>query len=406
MMTASAGPLLFCLLVFQHFRLVHVGSYELTLGTVAGLFLLLVLVRRTTYAATSAAWSLIIVLSGLAALSSGYSSGSAYVSTLMLFLLTSAVICSGFGSIRSEVIHSRNFKNWALVTLLLIVALSVAQVTFAKTGSSTFYNVFGSRQYFHSYNHLVGLVEFPRAQGFYLEPSYNAFVIGSLGMLLIVLKHRMKIAYILVLTGLLVTQSATALILLVAIVSIYLVRSRGLVRVVAVLAVVVVLLFSGSYLLLRLSTIGTEGSSANYRLLAPLQVLIDVLSEHPLGRPLGSVQETIATYDLFMAGVSATSLDNGYYIFVYYFGWIGMAAVLIAFVHTAVSVFKSGDRLDETWVAKVWLFGSFAFSGAVMAPEFGLTIALLIIAIRNNRMVDTTGKPTQSTAVNNHSNIQ
>jgi putative colanic acid polymerase len=391
-----AGALLFIFIIFQHFTLLKVANYELTLGAMSGFLLLAMLVRRPAYVLTTIAWSLITVLSGLAVLASGYTAGSSYLTTGLLFLLSSAIVCSAFGGIRFSIVRSTALKNSALLALSIVVCLSVLQVLMARMGSSALFNVFGSRQYFHEYNHLVGLVTFPRAQGFYLEPSYNAFVIASIGVFLLTLQWRTRRTVALVIVGIAMSQSATALILLFCFFGLAALRASVRVRFIAIISAALLLSVSGAYLLLRLGTITTEGSSAYYRLLAPLNVLTDVLTYSPVGRPFGSVEETISDYKLHMAGVPASSLDNGFYVVVFYFGWFGLAAIGALGIGVARVILSGGRAVGRRWIAFVWLFSSFAFSGAIMTPEFGLTTAIVILAVRLNRMDDDCG--IQSTA--------
>lgn len=377
-----ASFLLFLFIIFQHFTLTTVLSYELTLGTVAGLLLLIFIIDRTSYCLTIITWCSLVAVSGLAVLSSGYAAGSSYAATALLFLLTSAIICSAFGRINQGIVRSAAFKNAALVSLAVVTVLSIVQVVAANLGNASFYNPFGTRQYFHEYKHFVGLIEFPRAQGFYLEPSYNAFVIGSLGVVLLTLKWKAKRTLVLVVLGVIASQSATAIILLAGLLLISLLRASVRLRVVALITGCILMVFSGTYLLLRLQTITTEGSSAYYRIFAPVDVMIDVLTFAPIGKPFGSVEETIAGYNLFMAGVPATSLDNGFYVLVFYFGWLGVIAILVFLISTIRAITSRSVFSERTWVARFWIFGAVSFSGAIMTPQFGLTLALIVIAIR------------------------
>jgi len=397
-----AGIFLFVFVIFQHFTLVGVGTYELTLGTTSGLLLLFLLLRSTAYVATTVTWCVLIILSGAAVLFSGYTAGSAYATTAMLFLLSSAIVCSAFGAIRYQIVQSAAFKNAALLALIVVVGLSVLQVVFARLGSASFFNIFGTRQYYHEYNHLVGLVDFPRAQGFYLEPSYNAFVIGSIGVFLLTIRWRRKATLALVLTGIIASQSATAIILILGFLAIAVMKASVRVRLLALVATALLAVFSGTYLLIRVATITTEGSSAYYRILAPIEVMIDVLTYSPAGKPFGSVEETITGYNLFMAGIPATSLDNGFYVLIFYFGWAGIIAISALGLLVARAVFRKTEPADGMWIATTWLFGSLFFSGAIMTPEFGIITAVIIIAIRTERSDDRIGLHCATNTVHRH----
>lgn len=379
-----AGVLAFTTIIFQHFQVATVSGYPVTIGLFTGTLLVALLVRRPPYGTITIAWTVLLVLAGLAALAANITDVGEWSATLALFLLSSLIIATATGSIRTEVITSRAFAVGLFAALLVVVAVSVGQTLLGLAGSGALFNLFGGNQYLHPYDPGLGFVRVPRAQGFFLEPSYDAFVIGSVGVALLALGHRSKSTILLVLAGMVASQSATGLLVLAAIVAISALRSRPRLALAAIVAGALSWPLVGSYLLQRLGSITESGTSANYRLVAPLEVLADVLRQSPLGKPLGSITDVISAYDLRMAGVHATSLDNGLYVIVFYFGWVGIVLLAAWLVYTIARTLRSPGAIPTyRLVAPLWLFATIFFSGAVMAPEYALMTWIVIACYRH-----------------------
>lgn len=381
-----AGALVFVTVVFQHFQIGSLGDYPVTVGLFSGLLLVLVVTRRLPYASLSVVWASLIALTSIAAITSGKTVGSDYFSTLALFLLSTFVVVCASGSISTSVVRSIAFYRGLFISLLVVAGMSIAQAISGFLGSGSLFNPFGQFQYLRLYNPQVGLVTYPRAHGFFLEPSYDAFVIGTVTVALLALGKRPAVTIALASAGLVACQSATGLLILVALFIIAVLRSSTKLFLLIVGVGSVVAVIAGGYLVTRLATITQDGTSANYRLLAPLQVLQDTLLLSPLGQPLGSVSSVLSTYRLQMAGVPASSLDNGFYVVVFYFGWVGLISLLVGLAIVARN-FLIVTRADlvARGVPPIWLFASLSFSGGIMAPEFGLMTWLVVVCWRINQ---------------------
>ncbi|XAS66648.1 putative colanic acid polymerase WcaD [Micrococcaceae bacterium Sec5.7] len=312
------------------------------------------------------------------------------MTTLVMFLLTSLFVVTATHGLRDDLDTTR---LWGAVRLALcvVVLLSVAQAATGHLGSEALFNPFGAYQFQHQYNPHLEFVSVPRAHGFFLEPSYDAFVIGTLTVALLCRRDHFRSTLALALLGMAACQSATGLILILGIAFLIAIRSRPRISIPVTFGVALLLLSFGNYLISRLESIGNVGSSGNYRLIAPLQVLGDVLTAHPLGMPFGSIYEIISTYGLQMDGVEQTiSLDNGIYVIVYYFGWIGLVAIGTLGVWALVSVFRrlriSEDR-EYDWIVPLWLFAALLFSGGIMAPEYGIMTWLIIVSFVESRRI-------------------
>ena len=421
----AAGTLAFITIVFQHFQIATIGGYFLTAGLISGLLLLAVVVNRPSYGRLTLVWALITGLAALAAVLSPATRGAEFGQTLLLFLLTSFIVVTATGPIRHDIVRSEAFSRGLLLALVVVTGLSVGQVALGALGSDLLFNPFGPFQYFHAYAPGLQFGSVPRAHGFYLEPSYAAFVIASVSVALLSLGRRPKITAALALFGLLACQSATGLLVFAGILIVVALRSKPKLALFVLVLGAAGAAVIGDYLVLRLATITQVGTSGNYRLLAPLEVLRDVLVNSPFGQPLGSVSEVISSYGFRMAGVPASSLDNGLYVIIFYFGWAGLIGVTVWFLLTLAHVLRlkrdgvnsdvvssgsvntgsvnsnvvSSDSVSSAGVAyrriaPLWLFASLLFSGAIMAPEYGLMAWLVIVTFRQSLFITPAPKAT------------
>ncbi|MGG6380030.1 putative colanic acid polymerase WcaD [Paenarthrobacter sp. NEAU-H11] len=374
--------LTFVSIIFQHFTLFNLASFEITVGLVAGLAVVFLLIEKIHVKLVAFCWISLAALTSAAAISSPITVPINYVQTFALFVLATFIVASSFGPIHVGIVKSEAFSRSLLLALAAVVAISIGQVVLGTLGSSLLFNPFGTHQYLHEYKPYIGIVQFPRAHGFFLEPSYNAFVIGSVAAALLCLKRFSKTTTVLTVLGLIACQSATGLLLLVFLLALVASRSRPAIAIAAAGLIFGVILYAGDYLWIRLLSFGTEGSSAYYRVFAPVEVLMDVLADAPLGMPLGSVEQVMSRYGLEMAGVQATSLDNGFYVIIFYFGWLG---VLLLILMLAATLYASRIRSSSAfaWVAPIWLFASLFFSGGIMAPEFAVMTFIVVARYRS-----------------------
>lgn len=397
-------PLIFLAIIFQHFRIFHFAGYEATLGLFLGFTAVILLVAKVPILLISAVWISLVVASSLSALLSAETVQNEYLQTLALFLLAIFIIASAFGDLKLNYLRSLAFTKSLLYALATIVIISIGQVVLGSMGSSFLFNPFGSNQYLHEYQANIGLVQFPRAHGFFLEPSYNAFVIGSLAAALLCLGRFTKITVALTVLGLVACQSATGLLLLVLLLVFVAIRSRPAIAVGSVGIIVAVVMYAGDYLWIRLLSFGTQGSSAYYRVFAPVEVLMDILADAPLGMPLGSVEQIMSRYGLEMAGVKATSLDNGFYVLIFYFGWLGIF-ILLAMLVSTLAATRNHRAQSFAWIAPIWLFTSLFFSGGIMAPEFAIMTFIVIASYRSIPEYEQRKNETSLVTEHHHRNV-
>jgi putative colanic acid polymerase len=369
-------------IIGQHFMIVQAAGYPVTLGLIIGVPLILLLSRGGYATRLILALSVVVALTSSAALVTRMEGSDplSFSRTLALFILAVAVVIAGSAGLDPGFVRSTAFSSAISTTLLIVVGLSVLQVAAGSLGSEAFFNVFGRFQYLYEYQPYLQFNPIPRAQGFFLEPSYDAFVIGTLTLISLLTGRHFRGTAAIGILGVVMSRSATGLLLLIIVGVVVALRSRPGASILVLTGLAVVGLASGSYLQARLQSFSTSGSSTNYRLVAPLQVLQDTLLETPIGHALGSVSNILLGYDLYNGAELGTSLDNGLYVFVFYFGWVGILLIAGLAVLAARAMLR---HRSSTWgaVAPLWLFGTLFFSGGIMLPEYAVMIALLIATL-------------------------
>lgn len=377
--------LAFVFFVGQHLQLASFFGFPVTAGTLCGILVFILVSRPGNLIGLIYSICALTAISGVVAMLSPEDADLVqYLRTLALLMLAFSIVAIGWSGVDPHFLDSKWFHKAVLGALIAVVTLSVGQVIVGAMGSTALFNLFGQFQYLYQYNPHLEFVDIPRAQGFYLEPSYDAFVICTLAVILFCLNKSRKLAAFLATCGLFACQSASGLLLLVVILICVAIRAKPSVGAVSAAILAFVGWLAGPYLFVRLGTLDESSTSANYRIVAPLRVLSDVLLNKPLGEPLGSIAQVLAKYGLQNGTTQGTSLDNGFYVIVFYFGWIGVMALFL-FVASMLFLSVRRARVDAgiTWLAPIWLLGSFMFSGGVILPEFALMSWFVIVSFRH-----------------------
>lgn len=354
-----------------------VSSFAVTVGLAAGLLLLFTISNGRPEAKYIGVALLIIGLTVFNAVLNPQYTDSEFSRTFALLILATVFVGWASGDNPNKFFYTSAFERAARLALYVVVTFACAQTLLGAAGSTALYNPWGPFQYQYEYEPQLQFVDIPRAPGFYLEPSYLAFIVGSCWVLVTAGRKSPRLGDTAVaVMGLLAARSATGFGLFVLILVLVALRTRSKTGIVAV---GVLGTASGTYLIQRLST-GTEaGSSTYYRYTGPIEVLGDVLSSSPLGLPLGSVQKVIVNYDLLLGDQVGSSLDNGAYVVVFYLGWLGVILLCLA----ALMVIRAVVALPKLlWLIPFWAFGSLLFSGGILAPEYGIMMALFVLRFR------------------------
>lgn len=376
--------IIYVAIVFQHFQLASPLAYPLTLGAVAGAILVLRLTAHFDWRVAGAVLPSIGLISGVAALlDTDRTELLDYSRTLALVLATAVFVMAGLSYRVSSPIRNRiRLQQPLKAALYTITALCCVQVATGLGGNDFFFNPFRSRQYLYEYDPWLTAGAIPRAAGFFLEPSYAALVISFLVALILRLEGGSAPVLVASGAGMLATQSATGLVAFGAILLVWGLGGRGLSMWSSLIVCLIVLGVAGSYVVTRLSSIEDSSSSAYYRFVAPLPLIGDVLSTHPLGRSLGSVALGTSQANLQNGLEAGQTIDNGLILMIYYFGIVGV-------ILCSVAVIAIGGQLVVSLLAKdgrapvlTWLAFAPMFNGGIFLPEFAMMLWLTIPLLR------------------------
>lgn len=376
------GALTALAIVTLHLQVAQVGGFPLTLGALLGIGLVVFLASPLRIPLVPFIFVLgLIALGcfGFLANPSGVS-GEDYFRTFALVVMSATLVVISLPPSTHSDQTWRGMERGVIVAVWVVSVMSLVQVVTGYLGSEVFFNPWGAFQYLYEYKPYLQWNPIPRAQGFYLEPSFDAFVLGSMLFILLVRRRANPATVIVTVGGLLAARSATSIVILLLLLGMYaIVSHRSLYGAAALIAVIVV---TWGELMRRVSSIFDLSSSGNYRLIAPLRVLEDVVFSSPLGSPLGSVETVLRQYDLLNGSRAGTSLDNGIYLLVFYFGWAGVLLVAILAVAAIYAVRNLSRRgVGFGAYAPAWVLGSLVFSGGIFLPEYIVVVCLLLLSI-------------------------
>jgi len=272
-------------------------------------------------------------------------------------------------------------------TLVVFVALTVIIVTtqlalYFMLGDISVFRVWGGMGYSEQ-SYVLKSIEHGRVRsnGLYFEPSFLALVMfSSMSSIMILQKtifstdNRSYIVIILLsffvvyLSGSRAGLSSVLLLLLLPIV-----ERIGLSRFVLAFSMLVILLFSLDGVL-----VGSD-DSLYYRLVAPLEIIAVSLREYVIGVPFGSMESFILSVGVLNGSELGQTLDNGWYLMAFYFGWGGVILMFLAFL-VATYFFAFGDAAQRILI--VYLMLAPMFTGAVFSPEFFILLYMVCISYR------------------------
>ena len=385
-------------LLLLHFQIVDLSGYPIT----AGLGLSGVVVAAAVRGRPPAlAFGLLATVVGALSLQALLTPGAdviAFLRTAVLFTYSvGLVLWVAYGTLAPRSSRARPY----FVVMLAIDALAWLQYVSGRRGIETFFNPWRQFSYLHRYNPELGLVPV-RAEAFYLEPSFAALVLVLCAAAAILAGGRPLIAVILCAGGMGAIRSASGIIT-VAVFALILVLvpqevdtstprarrdRRGLLLVMAGLAI-----WLTPYAVSRLTSTSQQRTSANFRLDSPLTLLAQVLGNSVIGEPLGSSNQAVTTAGLIVGNQTGKSLDNGIYVYIFYFGWVGIilaGGALLYLLYRGLTDLEFG-RLAAFAIPVVLM--SAVFTGAVITPEYAVLVALVLMELRR-RLV--TGIPTRA----------
>ena len=296
-------------------------------------------------------------------------------------LFTISILCFAICiSSKLKTLSSQNIK-YVEYTYILLTLFSVLQVAFGEL-FPILNKPFGN---FTNHYAIQGTYfgEIARASGFYNEPSYNALIsISLIPIFCATLKGKsLTRVFSLGMISALTTYSLAGIVYFVIFGLVIATRAKISKR----LLIPIYLVFIAStfsYVVTRIESINTSGSSLNYRIIAPIQALKAILPENLFGIPLGSIEQEMFKLGLLNGQNIGTSIENGIFLFVMYFGATAMLLIIltgIVFYRYTITV-KNFSALDFL-VLGTPIF-TLTLTGAVFTLEFVIIESLAIYGTR------------------------
>lgn len=375
-------------LIFMHFVIVNLAGYPLTIVPFAIILFLLV-----NYTANfsffgfnifvlALLWPIFILIYYF--FRGGDPEINKFLRTYLLWFFAVGAVCY---SVAGKIREFKNYFTESIIVLFILGAYSFLQVVlFYYWGSDYLYFPFRDFSYLGVTDPAHFLFEGSiRANSFYLEPSFNAFVIFFCSSLAIITASgRGVIALLLVGLLLLMFLTGSAVGLLSAVglcygfvVSFF--KYKGA-RIAALLVTLPLVYFLIQVLLgSRLDEFGVEGSSGYWRLVAPLAILEQSLQQSIFGTPLGQIAGFVESIGLMHGGAIGSSIDNGAYVLIFYYGLPSIVFLVFLCAMLMISLVEGRLRSITFW----WFcFFSLQFSGGILTPEFVFPMVVLIYSYR------------------------
>ena len=398
--TSATQLLISSAVILLHFQIASLGGFPLTIAPLATLLLLTKWRRLSTK--SLGPWMVLVALFVLPFINVWQVTGAGtdvvqdFARTYSLWSLACFMLwCTHFLNARTESTDDL-LPRAAFGCLVIVVAFCVAQIAAWRiTGSDALYNPFGSRQYLYALDMPFGAGGLVRAKGFFLEPSFCALVILTLWLVCVLRNYRVTASSVVATVGVVATSSVVGLLALAAFILVFWAagrhrsRWRYLVAVLGVGALLgIVVPGVGGYVVRRLLEIQTPGTSGYWRVTAPLSMIRELLTSYPTGILLGRADQYVASFGVLRGNAVGSSVDNGIQILVFYFGWLGLAAVIALFC-CAVGALLRRDR--PTALVTWYLLLSLLFTGGILVPEYVFLQVLVLQAGRQSLAMPTLG---------------
>lgn len=377
--------------VFLQFTVFYPLGFPFTIGFIATIPLIFLFLKESKLKNSLFIIALVSFVNALQLFFMDFSSIGywEYIKTFLLIMYNLALWCGASYLIRLP--FPDMFRVGVRRALFVVCAFTILQhVSFYFIGESLF-GVFGDYSYRGVIHPAVTQAKV-RAYATYLEPSYCGLVVVSLFVSDWLARPKLNIGMaIITLLACLATNSiATIATIVMIIFTIVVIENRNesggrksILNIgigMAAVLVSVSLYFSRNYVERRLDDLGNEGTSSYYRMVAPLEMLKDTLLEYPIGRGLGTVEYTVREYTLVQAGQAAQSLDNGLYLVVFYYGWVGVAFWCALVYVMTKSAFKSNYRMS-LFIMYIILSSNFS-GGGIFNAEYGLLVCFALISLK------------------------
>jgi len=132
-------------------------------------------------------------------------------------------------------------------------------------------------------------------------------------------------------------------------------------------------------------TITSGHATSTYeRIVQPALILRDVVWDHPSGVAFGRVPRPEFqpfSYRLDNGAIAWCTLNNGFYLLIFYFGWIGILGLLCGLSWLFIQAIR--NREFHRLILLLYIVLSFGITGMILRPEY---LALLLVVILQYRI--------------------
>lgn len=303
-----------------------------------------------------------------------------FIRTFILIL--SSIFILGFVINGELKLQNKKILDYMLFALLALALISISQAILGYKYGAYVTNPFGKFSYQYQYSADLNST-ITRASGLYSEPSFNALVcISFVPLVFSINKTRKRFLYIAaVLVYMTSTFSLIGILTLgfTLFISIFSDKKRFVLTLILFFSFLV---FSWPYISARLSTLNVTGSSANFRIVAPLNVIFDVLPKNLFGIPLGTLEDTIGKYGFLNGDKVGTSVDNGFLLLIIYFGMFGIVFIAAILFFSLKNAIKMRDLGFKGWPTAFLPLLALNFNGGIFLPDFLCIISFMLLSLR------------------------
>ena len=369
----------FVIVLFLYTPLLEVSDYFLTFGGLAALF---IVVARFPYTRPSALFWMIglsvyplFVYFVHSAFGSAWSVDlSEFAGSYALWIVSAALLVSAYLTPVTDIRVPEN------LLLAVLTSLGFLQFIMARLfGSTIGFDIIAPLISFDIYDSYLALLqtEFARAMGTYYEPSIFGRIVATLAAMLLVKSRQPLLPIFYIVVNTITSQSFGLLAMGFLIFAVWYgkLSARWI-----PLAFVTTLALIASYgfIATRLEGV-TEQGSTYIRLIAPLEALYAVLSQYPIGLPLGS-NEIVVRYLLAPAGFAEAKITNGVYELILYSGLLGVGLTLAGLL-IMLRLTAFGHKTAALTVMML-IFATVA-SSSFLSIESSLLLFIFILSLRH-----------------------
>ena len=293
--------------------------------------------------------------------------------------------------IKSRIKLPQLSKTYTYLFAAISITCAAQLIIYKITGNIGIFNLWGDRSYADQ-GYVTKVIEFGalKTTAFYFEPAFCALVMYTL---LTARQLSSKVSYIYfpaILAAFYITGSFSGVLcaLLVLITAVIFPdnsskKTKNLKIIIGLLVFVFAFYFLADLITTRSMQVFDSSTSTYYRLIAPLAILKDVLTEHPFGMLFGVMESDIQRYSLSNGAAIGKTIDNGWYLLTYYFGWIG---ILLFISYISIGLHLALKYRNGSIEAFQFLLLSPFFTGAVFSPEFLFLQALVIFTFKQRQL--------------------